>query len=97
MIWEVFDFEPEQGPPKPLACAAGWQSHVWRLSIEAAQLCVSCDCNLCHDGMQEAWEDFTDAVEMDGIPVTVSVEIAGTPPDGEFPILRLTPHPERAQ
>lgn len=60
MVFEIIEnYEPEQGPPKPLACVDGIESHVWDMFIEEGQVTLIADCHLCTEGITavdpEAW------------------------------------------
>ncbi len=57
------------GPEKPISCVDGWESHTWKLSIEADQIHLSTDCRLCTDGF---WAFDHDDMGMG--PVDVSLE-----------------------
>lgn len=69
--WQTF--EPEYGPPCPLACPDGIQSHVWQLTIEEGQTSVTTDeCPICDRGMREHPPD-AEMWEMRGIPARIEV------------------------
>lgn len=68
----VFENEdPVLGPPKPLACEDGIESHVWRFRIEEGRPTLETDCRLCSDGFW-GFAEQTD-LSMDEIDVRIEV------------------------
>ena len=62
--WEEFvPEEPTLGPPRPMNCEAGWESHVWELQLDGANRTIdlSTKCDLCNRGWQEYGIDYLSA------------------------------------
>lgn len=58
--WVTLDDTPPMlGPPKPVACTAGWASHRWTLTIEEGEISFdTAECRLCRDGVAELEREY---------------------------------------
>lgn len=96
--------EPER-MPEP-TCPIGITGHQWILTIEEGtvgltlpkgEICPPWDYHcepgttrpVCQIGLENAFEN--DAFEMERQLVKLEIEIAGAPPDGQYPIVRIEP------
>lgn len=74
------------GPPKPWQCVDGYQSHEWLLGLDEGRPSLRTDCELCCSGMADWLADDDCLLQMDSMPVRLSIEHEpGNPPYGIDP------------
>ena len=81
------NYTPKLGPPCPMACPDGWESHTWNMTIEEGQVGMSTDCPICDRGVAGG----ADAIgidhhewEMEAIPVRITGHVENEHSDSVY-------------
>jgi hypothetical protein len=56
---KIIPEDPEYGPPCPLSCPEGWESHTWMIEIDCGAISLHImDCPICERGISDLEQDY---------------------------------------